>query len=347
MTPTPSAPIQGTRKTQLRYFFIFPAVANFLVTLSTLALWGITNIVMSLSSVLEILRHLIPGVIAIVIVVAAKQRRSVGIFSIIFVISNIVLSAAAALAARWEAPLIFKFRNYLGDPFGRWGFNFEAIPISFGIMKTPWVDIWNFGFKERVFQFSLTLSFLAMFLAIAVSLISFLSKERQNLIINSASTQLNPSGATRISSPTTNQSDLGKETQVMSSFNGGSAAMGQNSMYIARIPGQPDTPVELITLEMWAKSGILKPDMIVVDAKTNHAFTAAQIPGVFSPKTYVAAILLSFFLGTFGVDRFYLGHVGIGIGKLLTLGGCGIWALVDFILIVMRKVNDGEGRPLT
>lgn len=64
------------------------------------------------------------------------------------------------------------------------------------------------------------------------------------------------------------------------------------------------------------------------------------------PKSFTTAILLSFFLGIFGVDRFYLGHVGIGIGKLLTLGGCGIWALVDFILIATRKVNDSLGRPL-
>lgn len=64
------------------------------------------------------------------------------------------------------------------------------------------------------------------------------------------------------------------------------------------------------------------------------------------PKSFTTAILLSFFLGVIGVDRFYLGHVGLGIGKLLTLGGCGIWALIDFILIATRKVNDSMGRPL-
>ncbi len=65
-----------------------------------------------------------------------------------------------------------------------------------------------------------------------------------------------------------------------------------------------------------------------------------------TPKEWVVALLLSVFLGTFGVDRFYLGHIGLGIGKLVTFGGCGIWWLVDVILIATNSVRDSRGRPL-
>ncbi len=63
-------------------------------------------------------------------------------------------------------------------------------------------------------------------------------------------------------------------------------------------------------------------------------------------KEYVVAVLLSYAFGGFGVDRFYLGKVGTGIAKLLTFGGLGIWALIDFIMILFGSMKDKNGLPL-
>jgi TM2 domain-containing membrane protein YozV len=75
-------------------------------------------------------------------------------------------------------------------------------------------------------------------------------------------------------------------------------------------------------------------------------FTASEVPGLFSEKEWLTALLLSLFVGVLGVDRFYLGYTGLGILKLVTLGGCGIWATIDFILIAMGKITDSRGLAL-
>lgn len=62
-----------------------------------------------------------------------------------------------------------------------------------------------------------------------------------------------------------------------------------------------------------------------------------------SDKSKVVLMLLSFFLGGFGIDRFYGGRVGIGLLKLFTFGGVGVWSLVDFILAILGAQKDNEG----
>jgi hypothetical protein len=64
------------------------------------------------------------------------------------------------------------------------------------------------------------------------------------------------------------------------------------------------------------------------------------------PKRYATAVMLSLFLGSLGFDRFYLGYTGLGVAKLLTFGGLGVWALVDCILILGGRLGPSDKSTL-
>lgn len=76
-------------------------------------------------------------------------------------------------------------------------------------------------------------------------------------------------------------------------------------------------------------------------------FTNPTSPEITEQRNrWLTCLLLCWFLGVFGVHRFYTGHTAIGVLQLLTLGGCGIWALIDFIIIVMGSYKDAEGNVI-
>lgn len=78
----------------------------------------------------------------------------------------------------------------------------------------------------------------------------------------------------------------------------------------------------------------------------------AAAAGYVSDRLILPAFLLAFFLGVFGLHRFYCGRVGSGIAMLvLTFTGIGllvtgIWATVDWILLACGAFQDGEGRAI-
>ena len=62
-----------------------------------------------------------------------------------------------------------------------------------------------------------------------------------------------------------------------------------------------------------------------------------------SEKSFVSTLILCVLLGQLGVHRFYVGKIGTGILMLLTIGGLGIWLLIDTIMIATQKFKDSNG----
>jgi hypothetical protein len=117
-------------------------------------------------------------------------------------------------------------------------------------------------------------------------------------------------------------------------------------LFFVQLMGAGDRLFSIQELGQMAKTRTIQSSTLVQHKDQGYPVAVSTVPGVFSSRQYVTTLLLSLFLGGLGVDRFYLGQTGLGIGKLLTLGGCGIWSLIDLIMIAMRNVTDVDGKPL-
>ena len=61
---------------------------------------------------------------------------------------------------------------------------------------------------------------------------------------------------------------------------------------------------------------------------------------------WLALFLLTFFVGVLGVHRFYVGKIGTGVLMLITLGGLGVWYLVDLLLVVTGQFTNKDGQKI-
>ena len=72
----------------------------------------------------------------------------------------------------------------------------------------------------------------------------------------------------------------------------------------------------------------------------------SKVEGSQQSNKWLIVLLLCFFLGGLGIHRFYVGKTATGVAQLLTCGGCGIWWLVDFIMILLGNFTDSEGNVI-
>lgn len=118
------------------------------------------------------------------------------------------------------------------------------------------------------------------------------------------------------------------------------------------------TPVEVTTnkildfssmsnKEMFAYAEKLKNDKLTLKEKVGLKLFKKQMlkaeKNTAGSKSQLVAVILCFFLGGLGIHRFYMGYTTIGIIQLLTLGGCGVWALIDFIRILIGDLEPATG----
>lgn len=69
-------------------------------------------------------------------------------------------------------------------------------------------------------------------------------------------------------------------------------------------------------------------------------------PASTNEDRWLIALILCILVGSLGVHRFYTGNIVTGVLMLITLGGCGVWTIIDLIMIAANTYRDGNGNTL-
>ena len=83
------------------------------------------------------------------------------------------------------------------------------------------------------------------------------------------------------------------------------------------------------------------------DKKKEELLNRNESSGLTTDNTWLVTLLLCLFVGFLGIHRFYVGNSGTGFLQIITLGGLGLWVLLDLIMIVIGKFTDKEGKFIT
>jgi len=113
-----------------------------------------------------------------------------------------------------------------------------------------------------------------------------------------------------------------------------------------RVPITSETALELVRSrisELEAQPNLSKKEARKLNRLKKRVTKIEKMEAAKAGDSWLVALLLSFFLGVLGIHRFYLGYMWQGVVQLLTFGGLGIWAFIDFIRIIIRDLQPNGG----
>lgn len=130
------------------------------------------------------------------------------------------------------------------------------------------------------------------------------------------------------------------------------APLQAQPLQAAPLQAQPVQPVQPVQPTQRVAPGMIPSSMPGIAPPAATALGAAQtstqgLTSESSEKKILPAFLLCTFVGVLGVHRFYVGKTGSGLAQIFTLGGMGIWSLIDWIMILCGSFRDRKGKTLS